>query len=828
MRLQLNRDRSDPFPSQPSDADRLAQNKFPMKLRALLFFALCFAPACLRAEEPAVSYIFPAGGQRGTTVKFHVGGLNLHGNAGFEMLGAGVSAAARIVETNTLWFEGPVIPQPPSQAKEDYPRDYAGEVRIAADAAPGPRAWRTWTAQGATPAMKFIVGTLPEVLERERDGEPIPVAVNPPVTINGRIFPRENVDVWTFAAKAGQEFTCRVEAQSLGSPLLARLVLVDPRGREIAEANATQRGDPQLAFRAAVDGEHRLRIHDLNFGGLQNYVYRLTITGGPWINSVYPLGAQRGKTVTLALAGQALPQGTLTVAVPADAPDALALDAKFGNQNPHPVSLEVSDFPEFLVPEPNSAPAPVLKPVTPPAVFNGRIELPGDVDFWPLQLKKNEAVEITASAGRLGSAMTPVLTIHGVTNRILQRAETAAGDTADASLTFKAPEDGVYHVRVAERFASRGGPNHAYRLRVGPASAPDFQLQLGADVLRVLRETADGPATETKKPRAKQKPGQLQVNVVRTGGFTGEIELTVEGLPANVSAAATKIAANKPNADVNFSAEYEAKIGAQRVRVIGKATVDGKPVTRTATLPGQPPIDSVLLAVALPTPFKTTSDFLLAYVPRGSTARRPYRIERGGFTGPLYVRLADRQGRHLQGVTGPTLTLGPEVEAFDYPVTLPTFLEIGRTSRTAILVWGVVRDHDGTEHVVSYSANEQNDQVIILPEPGLLTLDLERPALLARPNETAEVRLKLTRARSLKGTPVRLELLCASHISGVSAEPVTIPGEKTEAVLKVRFGARPGPFNLPATIRGTAILNGATHVAEVKLELAPATSANAR
>ena len=799
-----------------------------MKPRALFLFALCFAHACLRAEEPAVSYIFPAGGQRGTTVKFHVGGLNLHGNAGFEMLGAGVTASTRIVETNTLWFEGPVIPQPPSQAKEDYPRDYAGEVKLAAEAAPGPRAWRTWTAQGATPAMKFIVGTLPEVIERELEGEPIPVEVKPPVTINGRIFPRENVDVWTFAAKAGQEFTCRVEAQSLGSPLLARLVLVDPRGREIAEANATQRADPQMVFRAAVAGQYRLRIHDLNFGGLQNYVYRLTITDGPWINSVYPLGGQRGKTLKLALTGQALPKATVEVPVPADAPDALVLDAKFGNQNPNPVVLDVSDFPEFLEQEPNNTPAADPKPFTPPVVLNGRIEQPGDVDFWPLQLRKNETVEITAIAGRLGSAMTPVLTIHGVTNRILQRAETAAGDTADAVLTFKAPEDGVYHVRVAEHFASRGGPNHAYRLRVGPAAAPDFQLQLGADVLRVLRETADGPATETKKPRAKGKPGQLKVNVVRTGGFTGEIELTVEGLPANVTTTATKIAANKPNADVSFSAEYEAKIGAQQIRVIGKATVDGKPVTRTATLPGQPPIDSVLLAVALPTPFKTTSDFLLAYVPRGSAAQRPYRIERGGFTGPLYVRLADRQGRHLQGVTGPTLTLGPEAEAFDYPVTLPTFLEIGRTSRTAIMVWGIVRDHDGTEHVVSYSANEQNDQVIILPEPGLLTLDLERPALLARPNETAEVRLKLTRARALEGAPVRLELLCASHISGVTAEAITVSGEKAEGILKVRFGARPGPFNLPATIRGTAILNGATHVAEVKLELVPATSADAR
>ena len=797
-----------------------------MILRLLLLLSLCLTPAALRAEEPFASYIFPAGGQRGTTVKFHVGGCFLHGNAGFEMLGPGVTASTRIIETNTLWFEGPVIPQPPSQAKEDYPRDYAGEVKIAADAATGPRPWRTWTAQGATPAMKFIVGTLPEIIEHEIDGEPIPVAVKPPITINGRIFPRENIDLWTFAAKAGQEFTCRVEAQSLGSPLLARLILVDPRGQEIAEATATQRADPQIAFRAAADGQFRIRIHDLNFGGLQHYVYRLTITDEPWINSVYPLGGQRGKPLALALSGQALPQKTLTLPLPADAPDIFTVTPKVGNITANPISLDVSDFPEFLEKEPNNTPT-ASTPITPPAVLNGRIDQAGDADYWPLQLQKGEAVELTVSAGRLGSAMTPVLTVHGATNQILQRTETAAGDLADAQLTFKPLADGVYHVRVTERFASRGGPDFAYRLRVRPVPAPDFQLTLTSDVLRVLRETADGPVTETKK-RTKQKPGQAKVNALRTGGFTGEIELTVEGLPANVAATATKIAANKPFADVSFTAELEAKIGAHRFTITGKAVIDGKPVTRTAFLPGQPPIDTLLLAVALPTPFKSASDFLLSYVPRGSVSRRPYRIERGGFTGPLYVRLTDRQGRHLQGVTGPTLTVPPDADSFDYPLTLPTWLEIGRTSRTAIMVWGVVRDHDGTEHIVSYSSNEQNDQIIVLPEPGLLTLDLDRPAALGRPNETSEVRIKLHRDRRLAGAPVKLELVCPPHLRDVQADALTVAGDKSEGILKLRFGARPGPFNLPVTIRGTALLNGAPQLGEIKLELVADTTASTR
>ena len=67
------------------------------------------------AEPPHVSYIFPAGGQRGAEVSFKVGGHYLHEGCPFEMTGPGVSASPRIERTETVWFEGPLIPQPASQ-----------------------------------------------------------------------------------------------------------------------------------------------------------------------------------------------------------------------------------------------------------------------------------------------------------------------------------------------------------------------------------------------------------------------------------------------------------------------------------------------------------------------------------------------------------------------------------------------------------------------------------------------------------------------------------------------------------------------------------------
>ncbi len=62
-------------------------------LHVLYSLCLCVsAVQTLHANPPVASYIFPAGGQRGTHVAVRVGGLFLHGECGFEMLGGGVSA----------------------------------------------------------------------------------------------------------------------------------------------------------------------------------------------------------------------------------------------------------------------------------------------------------------------------------------------------------------------------------------------------------------------------------------------------------------------------------------------------------------------------------------------------------------------------------------------------------------------------------------------------------------------------------------------------------------------------------------------------------------
>src|SRR4030095_8148708 len=123
-------------------------------------------------------------------------------------------------------------------------------------------------------------------------------------------------DVWTFDAQAGQSITCSVAAHELGSPLVARLEVTDASGRMLAESTGTALSDARVRFVAPAAGRYAVRIADVAAGGLQHYVYRLTVTTGPWIDHMYPLGGRRGSKVRLETIGQAIEGGAIELTVP--------------------------------------------------------------------------------------------------------------------------------------------------------------------------------------------------------------------------------------------------------------------------------------------------------------------------------------------------------------------------------------------------------------------------------------------------------------------------------------------------------------------------------
>lgn len=780
------------------------------------------------ADEPTSAYIFPAGGQRSKAVEVHVGGTFFHGRAPWQMLGTGVSATSHVNEIETLWFEGPQLPPPDSSRKEDYPRDHAATVTIAADSPLGTKLWRVWTSQGATDNRPFIVGDLPEVVEQEAETGLTPMPVTLPVTVNGRIFPREEIDVWSFTAEANQDITCAVLAKQLGSKIETRLEVRDPQGNVIAESIDTAGADPTIRFRASSAGEYQVRIFDANFEGMQDFVYRLTLTAGPYVDTVYPLGGKRGTEVTFHAAGQGLPE-TLSYKMPEGEANSADASWTLNGVSTNRVVLAVDNLTELLEAEPNEATSNAT-PFTLPAILNGRIDKAGDLDQWAFTAEKGAVINFDLRASALGSRLDSVLTITDEAGKVLAQNDDRAGNESDSLLNFTVPETGRYLVQINERFASRGGAAFSYRLRAEPVAADataDFRIQLADDVVTLFRNLQNGPDGKPmvyQPQRRRLKASNVRVDVQRLNNFAEEIDLIVEGLPAGVTVTGNKLGKNVNQTHLNFTADYAAKIDIAQLKIRGEAKVGETTISRTAEYPRRlgATVDHLLLAVALDAPFRVYGEFSMSFGAAGSIYEKPYNIERFGYEGPLVVRLSDRQMRHLQGVTGPTLTIPPGQASFVYPVSLAPDMNLGRTSRTLIMATATVKDHDGSEHVVSYHSDHQNEQVVAVLKPGLLTLTLTEPNMRIQPGNTVVLRMKLERAETLLNRPVQIELVVPMGVQGITAETKGHLAGNGTVLLPISFAADVAVPEFPVVVRASTMDSDKAYCAEAKLKLLPA------
>ena len=779
------------------------------RLASATFLALALATPA-PASSPGTSYIFPAGAQRGTTVKVIVGGQNLYEACAWQMLGTGVTVSKQItLAERQIWFEGPRIPMPASQAGEAYPRDQLGTVTVAPDAALGHRYYQAWTSEGVTAGRRFVIGHLPEVIEAEIDGRPIPTSVTLPVTINGRIFPREDVDIWTFAAVKGRSYVCEVNAARIGSPLDSRIEILGPDGLRVAENTDHFGNDSFLRFTATANGAYQVRIHDLKFLGLQTYVYRLTITDGPWVEQTYPLGVQRGATSQLLLLGQNLPSTAVTVEIPAGANTTIGRSLTVGTGQTNVVSLAVSDHPNVLENKSNNTPA-TAQPVTLPAVLNGRIETVGDTDHFVFEAAKGQALVMDLKAARLGSSLDAQVAVLDDTGKRVAGAEDAKG-TSDPTFTFKAPADGKFTVVVSEQETGRGGERFAYRLEIAPPVTikPGFQLKLPGDAINVPRNTE----------------AKFKLNVTRSGGFNEEIALRVENLPPGVTlSGGDKIPKGKNVVEMKLKASPDARVAVVPVRITGTAKVAGADISSTAILAATTIHDSVResmkVAVAVPPPFKFTGVFESKFGPQGTTFYRRYTIVRNDFKGPLTATIADTQGRHLQGVSCKPMAVPDGTDQFDFQIQLPPWLEVGRTSRTEMLLVGTVVDPDGTRHKVSFTSNTESDQTVVLATSGVVGVNTGSTSIIARPGSTVKLPFTVSRGTGAGGNGT-VELVLPVHIRGVSATPIKLaPGQST-GTLTIRFAQSGlGPFNQPLKVRARIVdVRGNDLIGETQFEV---------
>lgn len=796
------------------------------RIAVLLLAALQWKPC--QAEAPGTAYIFPTGARRGSRVEARVGGYYFHGDARIHLDSGSVRASPVLSEMKTLFFDGPLILRPASQGREDYPKDYRAEITVSPEAPLGTRLWHCSTLQGVTSPMKFVVGDLPETVEDEIEGPSHPVRITLPRTVNGRIFPREDTDDWEFILEKGIRVTCEIAARELGSPLHSVLELFGPDGLQIpgVTQERTRWEDPLLEFVAPLNGAYRVRVRDAAFGGGQAHVYRLTVREGGRVRAVFPLGGRAGEPVSVRIHRSDLEE---PVRENLRAPNAVGLTSVSGGPVsglPWAAAWDCSDLPEVTRWSQTDITGLQGDFAPFPGVLNGWIASPGEIHEWRVCLSPNTLVRAEVVASALGSKLDSILSVRDSAGKEVAKNDDSSDGRPDSVLQFDSGKGGDFFLRIGDRFSRRSGPDFGYRLRLLRAEPDDFELRAAADFFNALRADGEG-VTQGEKPAPKNPA--LKVEVLG-GAARKEIRLHIEGLPEGVAWEPKTIPAKAKSVDLRFIPQKGVPYGQYPVRI---TAVSGEGVSqvrrevlaaRGSGAPGEQPSSIVRLAVTPRVPFKFAGEYRVTNdQPAGTSLSRSYRIERGGYDGPLQVMLADKQIRCLQRLSAHPVEIPAGADSFTFTVNYPTEVQLGWTSRIQLMLVGSIPDDEGLPHPVSYTSADVDDQMISVVTAGLLGIHGERNSFPAVPG-VISIPVRVQRHPQLAAAPVRIGLRVPAHVRGIDASEIEIPANAQDAVLKVRCEALSGPFNVPLEITATTVPSNntePTHTAAMPVEFVP-------
>lgn len=816
--------------------------------------------------QPRLQAIFPPGGQVGSTVEVTLTGTDLDEPKGLVFSHPGLQAEL-------------IPPPPPDPKKPGQATPIRFRVRIAADVPPGIYDVSVVGRFGVSNSRAFCVGELEELVEQEPNND-VDQAQKVPlnVTINGVINPSVDVDYFAFEGKKGQHVVVVCQAVSLDSRLDPQVQIFTATGQRLAINRRYRDREAVADALLPADGTYYVRLVEFTHqtGGVEHF-YRLHLTTLPWIDAVYPPVVNVGKPSTVTLYGRNLPGGQpekvpgwsgpilekLAVSVqPPTTPEALhrleyagtllaaeavldgftyRLRTPSGHSNP--VLLQVTDLSVVLEQEGNDQPEKAQE-VAVPCEICGRVDRPGDHDWFAFTAKAGEVLWLEGYAERLGSPMDLYLVVYRLDKdkpQLLQEADDVAESlhifrfltrTSDPRLRFAVPQDGKYLLHVRSREADLfGGPRYIYRLSIR-REQPDFRLfALVAD--DVLPNLTNPGGLTLRQGGARS----LLVLCERRDGFAGEVTVTAENLPAGVQCVPQVIGPNQRFAPLVLQAAADAPAGESAVRIRGTASINGQNVVREA----RPACVMFAVQAAVPPYARLARQLLVAVRDQPPFALQPattqIEVPPGGQI-TFKVKAAQLQPDFksaIQLAPLPFLLL-----ANQQPNPQPQNLaNVNPNAEVEVKLQVPPQASPGTYNLVlrgtaqvpftrdPKGANRQNvllaqetPPIRVVVYGSVAELAAEPASLTARANDKVAITVRVKRLHNYTG-PLNVQLVLPPGVQGVAAQPVQIPANASEAKLTLQIAGnlKPGT-SIPVIIRATANLpNNVNLNHETRLEV---------
>jgi hypothetical protein len=540
--------------------------------------AIVLTSTIAQGAAPTLTRLYPAGGQRGTSFQVTCGGE----------------------------FEWPVSVWAPGIEVAVGEESGKLNITVPADLATD-RVWlRLYNAEGASEVLPFLIGNLSEVTEEEENDSPDSPQLLPQgrMTVNGVLAERGDVDGFAVSLTAGMTLVADVDAHDkLGSPMDSILQIVSSDGFVLAENHDDVGLDPRIAFDVPADGTYIVRVFafpsepdsSVNFRGDDRYVYRLTLTDGPFISHAIPSAVSLVNPGDVEVFGWNIPAGTRLPVALLDA----ALTDQCGEIENHgdqrtiagdgvgivshtdfANTLRVRTVPHEVVTVLATASKEQPLVLQVPTAITGQFSARQQVDHFDLPLSAGQSLVVAAESQGIELPVQPLMQLFDPTGS--QAAEFREPKPQDAVITHTTAHDGVYRLTVEDRF-DQHGDRCCYRLMVRVAE-PDFALNLETDSIVV-------------------KPGEsseVVVNVQRrntSAGSIGPITIEAVDLPAGVTAAAVISETEGDSSEkVTLSFSTEGTEFSGPIRILGR-TSEPRQIERFASSPAQ--FDASLSAIWL-------------------------------------------------------------------------------------------------------------------------------------------------------------------------------------------------------------------------------------
>ena len=659
------------------------------------------------------------------------------------------------------------------------PREVPAELTIPADQPEGFVYWQIANANGVSKTARILVSHGTEILEsRSRDlAQRLPAL---PVSVAGRLSRLTEVDCYELTAERDGPISVLLMARRLGADFRGLLQVHDEGGRLLADFSDTEGVDGGLTFAALAGRRYVVSLNDVDFRGDRAYVYRLSFVAGPRVLCTIPACGRRGTTAEVEFVGSGLQTGgsgtevlRQSVQFPADAVSdtVVQLQTAWGAV---PVRILLSDGDELT-----AGGEAVQTLVGADVAVTGRLGPQCEEQRYGFEAVAGERISLELQSAAIGGSLDTVLLVEGPDGKPVGENDDSAG--TDSRLEVTAAVAGSYTcvVRAAESLTGRA--DDVYRLCLQRQRA-DFRLLAPQQLLL--------PAG-----------GQVEaaITVQRQGGFDGEIVVTVEGLPAGVTAEGDwKVASGKNDLKAVLKSAADAAVVAAQVRFRGTAMVNGTEQARVALVEGAgtlcpvSPADRQVPASVLAMTMVAPIDVLVIDrerqrdVHRGTTYLAELEIVRkDGFSGEVTLVMTGQQDRNRQGMRGETTVVPPgETRAF-YPCFMPEWLATDITRRMIVHGIAVVPDPHGNPR---YLTKPGDARITMIMEGALLKLALNSASVSAEQGGVVEVPVSISRSARLP-LPVTVQLHVPEELQGLlrCAPLELVPGSDT-GVLRIEAG----------------------------------------